>query len=370
MDNNRELGIITENAEALARLRATLAADWERATSLKPPPTGVLSWQEAGQYVGQEVTVEGDIVRTYDSGKVTFLNFAEEYSGKLSVVIFASDYGLFPDPPADYFLDKRIRVQGLVKEYRGAPEIVVESPGQIEVVGEVAGEVVASSTSAPQETPLPTEPIPWQDASGYLGQTITVEGDVVRTYNSGKVAFLNFAEEYRGTLSIVIFADDFDKFPSSPEVLFKGQRIRVSGRVKEYQGAPEIVVDEPDQIEILHTDGDSETPSPLAAPTATSSAPPASVVSWEDAANYLGQTITVRGRIVRAHDTGNITFLNFSSERDQFVAVVFADDYAKFPQLPVDLYDGKELWITGEIASYKGAPQIVIRSPEQVEVFP
>jgi len=51
------------------------------------------------------------------------------------------------------------------------------------------------------------------------------------------------------------------------------------------------------------------------------------------------------------------------------VAVVFADDYGKFPQPPADLYDGKEVWITGEIASHKGVPQIVLTSPDQVEVF-
>jgi DNA/RNA endonuclease YhcR with UshA esterase domain len=32
------------------------------------------------------------------------------------------------------FLDKKVRVRGLVKEYQGAPEIIVEEPEQIEVV--------------------------------------------------------------------------------------------------------------------------------------------------------------------------------------------------------------------------------------------
>jgi DNA/RNA endonuclease YhcR with UshA esterase domain len=104
-------------------------------------------------------------------------------------------------------------------------------------------------------------------------------------------------------------------------------------------------------------------------PVAAAETEPASVVPWQDAGDYLGQTITVSGRIVRAKDTGTITFLSFSKKRDEFVAVVFADDYGNFPALPAELYDGKEVWITGEIASHKGVPQIVVNSPDQVEVF-
>ena len=105
------------------------------------------------------------------------------------------------------------------------------------------------------------------------------------------------------------------------------------------------------------------------APAVVAETEPVGIIPWQEAGDYLGQTITVSGRIVRANDTGKITFLNFSKDRDQFVAVVFADDYGGFPTPPAELYEGKEVWITGEIDSYNGAPQIVVSTPDQVEVF-
>ena len=366
MELNRELGVLTEDESVLQRLLQTLQSDWQRAGQMVEAPDGVITWQEAGDYVGAEVTVEGDIVRTYDSGKVTFLNFDDDFRNTLTIVIFPSLYDRFSAPPAELFLDQRIQVSGLVKVYEGAPEIVVESPQQIRIVG--------AASTAPQQVEPATrsgsvntaEPAPavvsWQDAGQYVGQEITVEGAVVRTYDSGKVTFLNFSDDWADTLNIVIFASDYDRFSTPPESLYLNQVVRVTGRIKEYKGAPEIVVESPDQIEIVGLAQPEETP-PVAAPT------PTSVVPWQDAGDYLGQTITVSGRIVRAKDTGNITFLNFSKKRDKFVAVVFADDYDNFPQPPAGLYEGKEVWITGEIASHKGVPQIIVTGPEQVEVF-
>jgi len=139
--------------------------------------------------------------------------------------------------------------------------------------------------------------------------------------------------------------------------------VRVTGRVKEYKGAPEIIVESPEQIEIV---GQSEVEDTI---TVVDAEEPVGIIPWQDAGDYLGQTITVSGRIVRANDTGKITFLNFSKDRDQFVAVVFADDYGEFSTPPAELYEGKEVWVTGEIDSYKGAPQIVLSNPDQVEVF-
>jgi micrococcal nuclease len=96
----------------------------------------VVSWQDAAQYYGQTVTIEGRVVATYNSGKVVFLNFHQEYRTHFTAVIFADDWDKFPEPPEELFLDKLVRVTGLVEEYQGAPEIIVEEPGQIEIVGE------------------------------------------------------------------------------------------------------------------------------------------------------------------------------------------------------------------------------------------
>lgn len=94
----------------------------------------IVSWIDAGDYIGETITVEGTVVASYNSGKACFLNFHEDYSSYFTAVIFKSAFGLFPDDPEDYYFGKTVRVTGTVKEYQGSPEIILDSPDQIEIV--------------------------------------------------------------------------------------------------------------------------------------------------------------------------------------------------------------------------------------------
>ena len=93
--------------------------------------------------------------------------------------------------------------------------------------------------------------ISWQDAAQHYGEYCTVEGTIVVTHNSGKACFLNFHRDYTRTLTAVIFASRFAAFPPSPEQYYQGKRVRVAGQVSPYQGKPEMVLESPDQIQIL-----------------------------------------------------------------------------------------------------------------------
>ena len=111
-------------------LKEKAAAD----TARKVPGLQVVSWEDAASYIGRLVTVEGTVVATYNSGKVCHLNFHPDYRHNFSVAIFVQDFAKFPPRPEDYYRKRKLRVTGLVKEYRGAPEIIANEPGQIEVV--------------------------------------------------------------------------------------------------------------------------------------------------------------------------------------------------------------------------------------------
>ncbi len=136
LDFNRELSVIVEAPTVIAPLLRVMDEDWDNAlplTSKTRGPQHPLSPEETIHYVGQVVTVEGNVVRTHDTGKVTFLDLTRERQG-FSVVIFARDYTKFPSPPASYYHKRRIRVRGRVQLYKGAPEIIVHSPEEIEIV--------------------------------------------------------------------------------------------------------------------------------------------------------------------------------------------------------------------------------------------
>lgn len=93
--------------------------------------------------------------------------------------------------------------------------------------------------------------ISWQDADKHYGEYVTVEGKIVRTYNSGKACFLSFHPNYKRYFAVVIFASAFPRFPSNPEDYYNNKKVRVTGYIKEYKGKPEIILNEPEQIEIV-----------------------------------------------------------------------------------------------------------------------
>jgi len=100
--------------------------------------------------------------------------------------------------------------------------------------------------------------ISWAVADEHMGELATVEGVVVRTYQSDKVLFMNFHEDYRNTFSVAVFVTELDKFPENAKEFYKGKRIRVSGIIKEYRGAPEMIINDPGQIAVMEEVPDTE----------------------------------------------------------------------------------------------------------------
>jgi micrococcal nuclease len=102
--------------------------------SEKKTTVDIISWREAEKYFGHTKTVEGKIVATNNTGKVCFLNFHTNWRKYFTAVIFSSDFEKFPPHPEDYYIHRTVRVTGLIKEYKGKPEIIVKSPNQIEII--------------------------------------------------------------------------------------------------------------------------------------------------------------------------------------------------------------------------------------------
>jgi micrococcal nuclease len=89
----------------------------------------------------------------------------------------------------------------------------------------------------------------------YLGKICAVRFKVVRTHKSRKsgTIFLNSnAEEPLHHFVVVIFPRAVEKFRKKgiePEKYYLNKRIRVTGRVQLYKGQPQIIADDPWQIE-------------------------------------------------------------------------------------------------------------------------
>ena len=121
------------------KVMAALNPDEIAAAFLEAKPVGVgggnlISWETAGNYIDKKVTVQGEIIRSFNSGDACFLNFHRNFTRYISIVIFKNRFERFPPHPETFYLNKTIRVKGKIKDYEGRPEMVIEDPRQIEIL--------------------------------------------------------------------------------------------------------------------------------------------------------------------------------------------------------------------------------------------
>jgi endonuclease YncB( thermonuclease family) len=94
----------------------------------------VVPWEEARRHQGEEVVVEGTIVRTHRAEKVMYLNFHANWKRYLTLVIHVKDLPRFPVDPDKAYRGRKVRVRGEVKLYKDRLEMVVRDPGNIKVI--------------------------------------------------------------------------------------------------------------------------------------------------------------------------------------------------------------------------------------------
>jgi len=133
------VAVLAVSAPGDATLRAQVATESE-----VPVIAVDAAASQAGQLCVVEMTVRSS--RQLDDKETCFLNSAKNHreEGNFTAVIFREGWARFReagiDRPADHFLDKDIRVRGIVSLRDERPQIVVTDPVQIEIVTPAAGE--------------------------------------------------------------------------------------------------------------------------------------------------------------------------------------------------------------------------------------
>lgn len=101
-------------------------------------PDGAISWEDAGDYVGETVTIYGPVKETKvaksSKGQPTFINVGASYpsTDRVTCVIWSENKSNFPSSPEVYYKGKNIRATGTLYVYNGGLNIEVSSPSQIE----------------------------------------------------------------------------------------------------------------------------------------------------------------------------------------------------------------------------------------------
>ncbi len=81
----------------------------------------------------------------------------------------------------------------------------------------------------------------------------------------------------------------------------------------------------------------------------------------------VGETVTVRGRVSRTgKSSSGINFLNFAGT--ELTVVCFKENAAKFDAAPADLFDGKDVEVTGTLERFKGKLQVPLDGPDAIRI--
>ena len=88
---------------------------------------------EANSFVGKNVIVKGYVASVFMTDKVAYLNFEKKYpDNPFSAVIFEKHFSDFDD--LTKYENRTVEVKGRVTKYKGKPQIILNSEGQISIV--------------------------------------------------------------------------------------------------------------------------------------------------------------------------------------------------------------------------------------------
>jgi len=89
--------------------------------------------------------VTGTVRSARVEGSVVRLAFDDD-PGSLRIILLLGWLSHFPPDTAHYYLGKTVRVRGVVKSFRGTPEMTVRDAADITVLGQSAGAATSAGT--------------------------------------------------------------------------------------------------------------------------------------------------------------------------------------------------------------------------------
>lgn len=113
----------------------------------------------------------------------------------------------------------------------------------------LAGSLLVQPSFAQDSKPAAPAVVPAKEAKTKVGETIVVEGRVAEVSKNERIIRLNLGAKYpKQDFTLVIFPRNFELFPDVEKL--DGKTVRASGKVAEYQGRPQIVLERKDQLTV------------------------------------------------------------------------------------------------------------------------
>ena len=85
---------------------------------------------------------------------------------------------------------------------------------------------------------------------------------------------------------------------------------------------------------------------------------------------HVGEKVTVCAKVYGTKALEKVTFLNLGAAYpdSKLTIVIFAKDISNFKVTPDQMYEDKNICVTGVIKEYQGKPEIIISSSNEISV--
>jgi beta-lactamase superfamily II metal-dependent hydrolase len=93
--------------------------------------------------------------------------------------------------------------------------------------------------------------IDWRQAKFHANENVTVRGKIVRTRKATAASFLNFSEQFWRDLTVVVFKEDLGHFPANFPQTYNAKNVQVTGKLRMFNGRPEIILKDTSQIKVI-----------------------------------------------------------------------------------------------------------------------
>jgi len=84
--------------------------------------------------------------------------------------------------------------------------------------------------------------------------------------------------------------------------------------------------------------------------------------------NFLGNKVTVTGKVVEIMKSEKVNYIIISDEHKNFTIVVFPNVFEKIKN-EIEESRQKSIEVTGIISSYKGNLQIILQNPDNLKIL-
>ncbi|MDZ4711637.1 MAG: hypothetical protein SGI89_04860 [bacterium] len=92
-------------------------------------------------------------------------------------------------------------------------------------------------------------------------------------------------------------------------------------------------------------------------------------ISAKEVKDYIGDSLLISGYVADLYLGEKVAYLNFENKfpKNTFSCVIFSGKFNEFGDL--SKFKGKNVEVTGRISVFKGKPQTILNSPDQIKII-